>query len=67
MPKQVNGQTPITLTLPFSFVQAVATILQEGPYKIAAPILNEIQRQLDAFLAEEAATPAPPVVLPGQE
>jgi hypothetical protein len=38
----------ITLTLPLSMVQVIGSALENSPYKVAAPVLIELQKQINA-------------------
>jgi hypothetical protein len=41
----MSRQRPLTVTLEVQQWNAVMALLAEGPYRVAAPLLTEIQRQ----------------------
>jgi hypothetical protein len=41
----MTPQQPLTVTLEAAQWNAVMALLAEGPYRVAAPLLSEIQRQ----------------------
>lgn len=53
MPKQVTDNTSITMVFPLGVVKQIADVLQAAPFRIASPILNDLQKQLDAQLADD--------------
>lgn len=44
----MTDQTPIALTLAFADVKLIAAALHELPYRVAAPVLQRLEQQVNA-------------------
>jgi hypothetical protein len=49
-PPTYDGAMPVPITLTLNSWQQALNLLTEGPWKLANPLITDIQRQLQIFL-----------------
>ena len=48
----MNPDRTIKLELPWKTVQIISAALQEIPFRVASPVLAELQKQIDAQVSD---------------